>query len=61
MITRTIINDKWLGEFSPIPMNYSFKEIHNYVKLAETIWLLPLIGDELYEELLDQVETNTLT
>ena len=61
MIQRTIINDKWLKEFSPIPLNYNMKELQNYVKLSETIWLEPLIGQDFYEELLDQVEDNDLT
>ena len=61
MIQRTIINDKWLKEFSPIPLNYNMKELHNYVKLAETIWLEPILGQDFYEELLDQVADNDLS
>lgn len=56
-----LFNDKLLKEFSPIPLNYSLDEIKNYIKLAETIWLLPIVGEEWYDELLDQVEHNTLT
>lgn len=61
MIHNTIINEKWLKEFSPIPLNYNMKELHNYIKLAETIWLVPIIGHDLYDELLDQVANNNLT
>lgn len=61
MIQRTIINDKWLKEFSPIPLNYNMKELHNYVKLAETIWLEPILGQDFYEKLLDQVAENNLS
>ena len=61
MLTNTLINDKYLKEFSPIPLNYNMKELHNYVKLAEDIWIRPLIGEDWYEELLEQVKTNTLT
>ena len=61
MIQNTLINEKWLKEFSPIPLNYSMKELHNYIKLAETIWVLPLLGYDLYEELLIQVEENNLS
>lgn len=61
MIQRTITNDKWLKEFSPIPLNYNMKELHNYVKLAETIWLEPILGQDFYEELLDQVAENNLS
>lgn len=61
MIQNSIINEAWLKEFSPIPLNYNMKELHNYVKLAETIWLLPVIGDDYYDELLEQVADNELT
>ena len=61
MIQNTIINEKWLKEFSPIPLNYNMKELHNYIKLAETIWIEPIIGSEFYEELLEQVANNDLT
>lgn len=61
MIQNCIINEKWLKEFSPIPLNYNMKELHNYIKLAEVIWLEPLIGHDFYEELLEQVSTNSLT
>lgn len=61
MLQNTIINDKWLREFSPIPLNYNMKELHNYIKLAETIWLQPVIGYDWYDELLEQVSENNLT
>ena len=60
-MVNTLINEKWLKEYSPIPLNYSMKELNNYVKLAETIWILPIIGDEFYGELIDQVKENNLT
>lgn len=61
MLHNCIINSKWLKEFSVIPLNFNTKEVENFVKLAEVQWLLPLIGYEWYEELLEQVKTNTLT
>lgn len=61
MIQNTIINEKWLKEFSPIPLNYNMKELHNYIKLAEVIWIVPIIGQDFYDELLDQVANNDLT
>ena len=61
MIQSTIINEKWLKEFSPIPLNYNLKELHNYIKLAESIWIEPLIGWEWYDELIAQVAENNLT
>ncbi|WP_406535481.1 hypothetical protein [Methanobrevibacter sp.] len=61
MLQNTIINEKWLKEFSPIPLNYNMKELHNYVKLAEAIWLVPIIGNDFYDELLEQVAENNLS
>jgi len=61
MIQNTIINEKWLKEFSPVPLNYNMKELHNYIKLAETIWVEPIIGHTLYENLLQEVAENDLS
>lgn len=61
MIHNCLINSKWLKEFSPYPLNYNTKELDNYIKLAETIWIEPILGRDFYEELLEQVATNSLT
>lgn len=61
MIQNILFNDKWLKEFSVIPLNFNTKEVQNYLKLAETIWLEPVIGRPLYDELLYQVKNNQLT
>lgn len=64
MTQRTLINEKWLKEFSPYPLNYNMKEIQNYVKLAEVIWIEPILGSDFYEELLEQTNApsgGTLT
>lgn len=61
MIQNCLINSKWLKEFSPYPLNYNTKELDNYIKLSEAIWIEPILGREWYEELLEQVKTNTLT
>lgn len=61
MVYNTIINTKWLKEVSPYPINYDTKEIENYIKLAEDIWLRPVIGDEWYEELQEQVAENKVS
>ena len=58
---NTLFNDKWLKEFSVIPLNYNTKEVQNYCKLSETIWLEPILGTPLYEELLYQVKNNQVS
>lgn len=61
MIQNILFNEKWLKEFSVIPLNFNTKEVQNYLKLSETIWLEPIIGTPLYDELLYQVKYNKLT
>lgn len=61
MLINTIINSKYLKEFSPIPLNFDTKELQNYVKLSEVQWVVPVIGQTWYDELIDQVQNNDLT
>lgn len=61
MLHNVLMNQKWLKEFSIYPLNYNTKELENYIKLAETIWLEPVIGSDWYEQLLDQVANNNLS
>ena len=56
-----LINEAYFKEYSPIPNNYNISDIEPYFKVAEKIWVEPVIGTPLYEELLEQVNTNTLT
>lgn len=56
-----IINKKYLKEKSPIPINYQLDELMNYVPVAEAIWVKPVIGDDFYDELQEQVEEDALT
>lgn len=56
-----IINKSLLSKYSPLPINYDFSEIMNYVPIAQEIWIRPLIGYDLMDELEDQVENNNLS
>lgn len=56
-----IINEKYLKQYSPIPLNYNLTEVMNYVGVAEKIWVIPLIGYDLFEEIDEQVKTNTVS
>lgn len=56
-----IINKSLLAKYSPLPINYDFSEIMNYVPVAQAIWVRPLIGDVLMDELEEQVENNRLS
>ena len=56
-----IINKSLLSKYSPLPINYDFSEIMNYVPVAQAIWVRPLIGDVLMDELEEQVENNNIS
>ena len=56
-----LINETYLAKYSPLPKNYDFSEVMGYVDIAELIWIKPLIGDDFYDELCEQVENNQLT
>lgn len=56
-----IINQKYLKQFGPLPINYDLTEVMNYVNVAETIWVIPIIGQSLYDEIEEQVENNELS
>ena len=58
---RTLFNEEYLKEYSLLPLNFDVKEIWNFVPLTEQLHIVPIIGKELYNELLDQVENNTVT
>ncbi|MBO7732117.1 MAG: hypothetical protein J6S67_06185 [Methanobrevibacter sp.] len=56
-----IINEKYFKQYSPIPLNYNMAEIKNYIGVAQEIWLSPLIGDDLLDELEEQVKDNNVS
>lgn len=56
-----LINEKYFKQYSPIPVNYNMAEIKNYISVAEKIWVKPLIGYDLFDELAEQIENNEVT
>lgn len=59
--TKTLINKEYLREYSLFPKNYDLTEVENFIPIAEQIHIVPILGIPLYEELIEQVSTNTLT
>lgn len=57
----TLINDAYFKSFSPLPFNYNLEEIRPYYKVAEELWVVPIIGVALYNELIQQVNENNVT
>ena len=58
---QTLITEDYFKAYSPIPDNYNIKEIKPYFHVAEKLWIEPIIGMRLYEELLDEVEKDEVT
>lgn len=56
-----IINEKYMKQYSPIPLNYNMAEVKNYIPVAEKIWVIPLIGSDLFEEIDEQVADNEVS
>lgn len=62
MIINMIINKKYLGQFSPLPVeNYDYSEILNYVQVAQDIWLRPILGDAFMDSLEYEVKNNQVS
>ena len=56
-----IINKKFFAEYSPIGKNYDYSEIMLYVPVATEIWIRPLIGSDLLDEIEKQVQENNVS
>lgn len=56
-----LITEDYFKAYSPIPDNYNVKELKPYFHVAEKLWIEPIIGTPLYEELLDQVDKDNVT
>ena len=58
---RCLMNKEYLKEYYLLPINFNTDEIWNFIPLAEQLHIVPIIGQEMYNELLDQVENNEVT
>lgn len=58
---KTLINSEYLKSYSMFPKNYDLTDIENFLPIAEQIHIIPILGTALYEELLEQVASNSLT
>lgn len=56
-----IINETYFKKYSPIPLNYNMTEVKNYIPVAEKIWVKPLIGAPLFDEIDCQVKENNVS
>lgn len=56
-----LINEKYLKEYGIFPANYDMTEVMQYVPIAEAIWVKPVIGDDLYDDIQEQVDEDDLS
>ena len=57
----TVINETYFKAYCPVPMNFNMEEILPFFNVAEELWLVDVLGIALYNELLEQVNSNTVT
>lgn len=57
----TLINDTYLKDYSLFPLNYDLREIRNFIPLAEELHIIPIIGQSLYDELIEQIEEGEIS
>lgn len=56
-----LINEKYLKEYGIFPANYDMTEVMQYVPIAEAIWVKPAIGDDLYDDIQQQIDEDDLS
>ena len=59
--SRTLITLDYIKLYGPLPSNYNMEEIKPFINVSERLWIEPIIGMPLYEELLDEVEKDEVT
>ena len=57
----TLINDTYLKEYSLFPLNYDLREIRNFIPLSEELHIIPIIGQALFDELIEQIEEDNIS
>lgn len=56
-----IINEKYMKEFGIFPENYQMTEVMQYVPIAESIWIKPVLGEALFDEIQEQIDNDELS
>lgn len=57
----SLINEEYFKKYSPVPLNFNIGEIRPFFNVAERLWVLPLVGQALYDELMQQVCDKDIT
>lgn len=56
-----IINSEYLLANCPLPVNYQTDELMQYVPLTESVWIRPILGDALFDEIQQQIDEDNLS
>ena len=56
-----LITEQYLKQYSPIPNNFKWDDILPFIPIAEEVWVAPILGRKLYNELLTEVSENNVS
>lgn len=56
-----ILTKQWIKDFSIYPKNYDLTGLMNFVNSTEMLFVKPLLGEELYDEICGQVEAGQVS
>lgn len=56
-----IINKTYLKQYSLYPKNYDLTEVMNFLDVTEALFVRPLLGTDLYDEICEEVKNNTIS
>ena len=54
-----IINKRFLKKYSLLPLNYDTSEVENFIDIAERKWIIPVLGNTLYDDIQEELETTS--
>lgn len=56
-----LINKTYFKKYGVLPENYDLSEVMLFVPLAEKIWVIPILGEEMTDELQEQIDNNEVS
>lgn len=54
-----IINRNFLKKYSLLPLNYDTAEVENFIDISERKWIIPVLGNALYDSIIEELETTS--
>lgn len=56
-----ILTKPWIKKYSIFPQNFDLSSVFNFVDVVELLYVKPLLGAELYEEISKQVKDGSVS